>query len=1491
MDACGTEPAIARLKARQQPWVGNDGDSVTDFVPKLKRSREKFKRDHPLPPLPSGAADAARKRQHAALPASPGQPPADSSARQPPYVELMVDSPDGDDVQACPVDPALPLRDTLLCHELLPGLHLYLDGERLNTSKSASDLGLTHGTVLQACRPQTGGGYEEEEALLDVDLDAEREINAEREGDEARTSDASGTGGRLAQQQLALPASPFAFLKPVNEGACQHVVVPTTSYMPPFRGTKVPYTPPGTTTTAKIDIEPQPNTQHAYGSITLASPWMGGGKTTAKRDYQKDLIRESPSMRSLDIDCNRIYSVSNAVNLKKTADELRGEGLAHVTAAGYLDEKQTVDLSEHQMVGCSFESLFKLDSQSFGLVTMDEVSALALKIGGGTMPHFECVDVLRALLNKPGTRVLALDAAAGFTMSPTEPSTATQDFFKLVAPHRKVLSVALDPANMPSHLTRKLRLYYGAENGQTDAWMSRIVDSIKAWHADKSRRFLVAVGTKTFGTTVAALLQEYGVPFRFYKGDSDEKIRFRDLADPEQYMASLACAICTTVMNRGVDMPQSLTFDKVYVEMDRIGCDFGDQFQTMLRPRHVLNQTVEVLLVGCLSQPARQLLESQGKRKPVMRPTYDQKLLEQKQRRGYALRAAERAASVSRMANDAAPATDALLRVMAHQTLNRNMQEVDPLYVFERYASFYGFPIVNAASASEAEQQAPQRHRLELDEDQVFADLKDALPKWTHIVELVRERGTDGFFKDKCWGLAADETRKSNQSTAREQWLVKAYHALKHISELPASGEEDEDAGGASVTADNDEDEGGEEGLAAAGDENEEHGDDAGGASVAAENDEDEGGEEGLAAAGDENEEHGEEGTDKCNDDPAAVLLYSWLGNGSPATDLTPALQLQAHCLLFTPKEQMLRDEADRIESQQSRKPSKHVHCELSIGMTMVQVERFGRLLLRDNFSHVKQVFELAGGVLNSAHRDLVAAANREISKRMTPADESLIKDLKEIKAALDVSGKGNTLIELLKALARALGLKLTVKYAQVKQPDGKRPRLVRNDPGVSFERVLPGVAEKWLVWCPSLGAKVRVADWQQHHAEQQQLRAEDTWAGADDNGDLFNGPFRVEEDDPAVGGNPNVRVELIPDNALQSQLSALQAQYDAGRWMDAASPATRLTWSGPQREMYRRHLSTTNSLNAAKAIDREADEASGLRKLHVAYGKNSLDLGRRTATAPSMQSCPSALRHALCCALYHDIDIVSCHPTLMLGVVRKMVQAGALKRSDALDKLVEYAELDAAGKPAGRMPILLRVADYFGIDRGVAKDVCKTLVLRVLNGGQVEAWCRDMGIAMPEGEPQRDLEALEEVARIVREAFFAMMERDNPPGSLETLRNRTWKYMQDKHERQVQDARRKGEAPPQRPSIAKRDRTMFSHCIFNLEDTILDCIDTKLRELGWGVDSLIYDGVGQKALHRSLSPNLYTHTYTISLMLCAACVWGAHSCTFGIATIAEMPT
>jgi len=107
---------------------------------------------------------------------------------------------------------------------------------------------------------------------------------------------------------------------------------------------------------------------------------------------------------------------------------------------------------------------------------------------------------------------------------------------------------------------------------------------------------------------------------------------------------------------------------------------------------------------------------------------------------------------------------------------------------------------------------------------------------------------------------------------------------------------------------------------------------------------------------------------------------------------------------------------------------------------------------------------------------------------------------------------------------------------------------------------------------------------------------------------------------------------------------------------------------------------------------------------------------------------------------------------------------------------------------------------------------------------------------------------------------------------------------------RQVQEARRKGETPPQEPSLAKRDRTMFSHCIFNLEDTVLDCVDTKLRELGWGVDSLIYDGVRRNEPSTD-SPPTHSNLTASPLLSPAALVACTYRCTFAIATIAMPPT
>ena len=89
---------------------------------------------------------------------------------------------------------------------------------------------------------------------------------------------------------------------------------------------------------------------------------------------------------------------------------------------------------------------------------------------------------------------------------------------------------------------------------------------------------------------------------------------------------------------------------------------------------------------------------------------------------------------------------------------------------------------------------------------------------------------------------------------------------------------------------------------------------------------------------------------------------------------------------------------------------------------------------------------------------------------------------------------------------------------------------------------------------------------------------------------------------------------------------------------MDSVLKPMRAAWDAGQQAAYARHLRSSSALATAKAIDRETEppDERGVRKLDVIYGKNSLGLGRRTASAPSMQHCPKELRRELCRERYH---------------------------------------------------------------------------------------------------------------------------------------------------------------------------------------------------------------------------------------------------------------
>ena len=845
--------------------------------------------------------------------------------------------------------------------------------------------------------------------------------------------------------------------------------------------------------------------------------------------------------------------------------------------------------------------------QAFGLITLDEISALLSKIGGGTMPHFECVHVLRELLARLGTRVLCLDAGADFTMSDTEPRSLVAHGLMLLAPHRRVIHLSLEKANKPAHLERKVNVHFGMDSSQKQAWRRQLDCAVAEWQAAHERNersiFFVVVGTPTFGRSeVIPLLKAYGVPFKFYHGESNQLERFRDLSNPLRYWEGVCCCVFTTVLGRGVDLPRELNVSRIFAAFHRMGCGFDGMLQSTMRARHVQCSVIEVLLLGCMAPEEHRRLVLLNKRKAIVRPTYEQMVQEGRARRGWTVLAADREALAAGTANNALPVSDLLLRVMAHEALYRRMQVQDPVYAFVRLATYYDFGITH--TQADAGRLGEDWARLQLDADQEFDLITDELEKWERVAQVIRERDEYNFFQGDCWGLAAATAHRSNLQSCLEQRLVAAFYALRHLGALPPLPNlEDPD----------ELDEGAEPPTAAA---------------AAA-----------AAAAAEANAE-------AKAVDPAATLLFQILGNGKPYQDNTPALQLQAHSRVRTPEQQMQADSGARLElSLGGGKPGTHAHCELDTGMKMAVVARLARALLfldRD-LDHLRQAFAPvgAGGLVGNARPQLIDAANRMIKAKAnkaapTPADAELLKALQGFWTQLGARGKQTTLIDVLKSIAVAIGLRLETNYSQVREGD-RRYTLAVPVTGLRFNLFLPDVVNGWYIWSPRLSATVRVSDWDHAHIQQQVEMAETVAAGADlDYGDLFTASFVG-----ASGADTSTRVELFDDSTLQRELVRLQREYDRGSWRDRAS-AEQIARAG--EDANRRHRQTAAHMHMARAIDRAADAADehGVRRLPVVYGKNTLAIGRRTASAPSMQQCPKPLRIELCRQRYHDVRVAA---------------------------------------------------------------------------------------------------------------------------------------------------------------------------------------------------------------------------------------------------------
>lgn len=1152
-----------------------------------------------------------------------------------------------------------------------------------------------------------------------------------------------------------------------------------------------------------------------YSTILAMSPPCARGKSTAFKNWMDEILRDKPSARILLLSANILYGTSLKAEMDKKFKDQPDVKVGFYRDAP--DGKVGEYLDQCNVVICSFESLHHIDGQRFDVILIDEIRTIARLVGGATMADFNNIYVMKEL-GERAAKIVVCDADLIFKMSPSETNTLTYDFMKLLFGSRQVLHGSLSHPG-PDHLKRSVDLYFDHGNKKTNhgkkSWMAEVKCAAEAWHQDNTKRFAIGVGSKTQLTELYKwLVDTLKVPVKCYSGDTNECSKFEDLRDADSAWIAFGCVASTTSLSIGVD-PKEIEFDRVFMWTQPQGCMLLAMFQQAMRSgrqlAHPLGNQAVSMLVKCIPPGEREKHVKLKKKKPIVNPTFEDEYKRIGKRRGGAARmmAKEIAASGGQSVGVGVlrNVEDQIIRVMAHGAVERKFQIVNHYGAVRRCVQHYGWTI-NPVSLVRAEATSSlnfdEFDDLTEDADDHFAHGCSENEKWEMIIEKIMEDGEDDFF-DNCYGLSIKKTIQ--HKTSVQQYLVRAYWLLKPVKRLPHFQAEkvgDDDAKKALSAADQ------------------------------------------LEAM---NKPGVLDGLRlnahmRCMDAPTAMLSDNVRRNDPDAKVPHPMLSLGiGQCMdvglrlasllgLEHPYKDCYVSEPLGLEWLHfgSQKPPYGESISSSTlkdalqdrsDFTQTELDAFGlgKSLRRSNFinagssSSPRYYRPATGRILDISQREEFNESTDE-DKDFKRRLQGLVSEMQPI----DASATPTPLVmhKLLLQAATLFGQKLVWDKERVTHQGAGHTQRKRVVTSIRFERLLPDIVDDWHIFSHRLGHGVRTHEWHCAHAS---IDEEEGQLGMQNDPELdpelYAAPISAGEE----------RREKIDGTVLDAELKRLTSLKERGnlterdkRWLD---------W------LYAAH---------GAAIARVGTH---IRIINVIYGKSAHRvIGRRTASYPSMQPCPSGLRPLLVSFISHDVDIVNCHPTLMLQVAEKMEVP-----SHKIERLVEYV--------THRARVLQRIADHYGIPTSKAKFG----VLRVLNGGSITAWVNDVATGCMRGkdQPQDDLRDLEKVAVVVHEAFFGMPQYKDHVVALraelkattsakvqaaeERLRSATSKNAKERAQKELNNARRKA-------SKTAVDRSVFSACIFELEDMVLAEIDKHLQSMGWTVSSLQFDGLHVE--HRS---------------------------------------
>lgn len=492
-------------------------------------------------------------------------------------------------------------------------------------------------------------------------------------------------------------------------------------------------------------------------------------------------------------------------------------------------------------------------------------------------------------------------------------------------------------------------------------------------------------------------------------------------------------------------------------------------------------------------------------------------------------------------------------------------------------------------------------------------------------------------------------------------------------------------------------------------------------------------------------------------------------------------LELNAIRRCLEPEDQIKRD-MRAWYNPDKKKHARDPYLKTDIGMRMMAADECAKLL---GISSMMEEVDLPDRIIE--------IANRAKEKDRPAADARFANELRYIAHQLNLNGD-KQFVGTLQDIAKACGMHLNVqrKKDTKNQANGKREWRIES---MDLKRVMPDIVDDWLVSSKRLDWKqVRTSDWASAH-----LGIElETLEGLVD--ELLTADMCMPLDSTA---SRDVRFEKLDAAAVRRELARLNDVHDPtdrdARWLAWLQDATKA------------------------AVSDKTDPSVLL--LTVTY--TQLACGRRMASPPSLQDCPSGLRRVVAGRFYHSIDIKSCKPTILLEWAHREQVHGV----DTLRECVEH-----------RDDVLQRIGLFYGTEP--AK--CKFVILRVLSGGDEREWIRDAGCSRNETYTAPELMELKECHRAIRDAMFK--RHANRVASL----RRQLKITADANVTRTRaEARMEPTSKEKRAAFEKAsmkatdpaiDRTIFCTLYFEEEDRILDAMDECFRKNGWNVGSLIYD-------------------------------------------------